>query len=65
VTLKIILENDLFSLVMKYYTPILRKKHTISKCDPALVETVKSSREGKIWGSTKKIPVILSEHPNE
>jgi hypothetical protein len=29
------------------------------------VDTVKSSREGKIWGSTKKIPVILSEHTNE
>jgi hypothetical protein len=29
------------------------------------INTIKSTREGKIWGSAKKIPVILSEHSSE
>jgi hypothetical protein len=48
---------------MKYYTPILRKKHTISKCDPALDGSdtskvnVASTAEGKVRRhSESKIP---------
>lgn len=45
--------------------PVLELKALVDNEVIHWVETVKSSREGKIWGSTKKIPVILSEHPNE